>query len=295
MSDQNKGSLYAISAFLLWGLSPIFYKALISASAVEIIAHRIVWSVLLMAGLLAYIKRFPVILSILCTPRLLWILVISGTAVSFNWLLYVWSVNNGHLLQASLGYYINPLVNVVLGVMFMKERHGRLQWLAVSLATLGVLNMVVVGGQVPWIALGLACSFGAYGAIRKIIPVGAMEGLFVETLLFFPFALVYLFWLDADGSGQFTTGWTMSGLLILSGAVTTIPLLLFTMAAKRLRLSTVGFLQFITPTGHFLLGVFLYGEAFSRTHLTTFVLIWMALALYSWASFKQRAGTGERK
>ena len=294
MSDQNKGSLYAISAFLLWGLSPIFYKALTTASAVEIIAHRVVWSVLLMSVLLIYIKRFPIILNILCTPRLLWILVISGTAVGFNWLVYVWSVNNGHLLQASLGYYINPLVNVVLGVMFMNERHGRLQWAAVLLATIGVLNMVVMGGQVPWIALALACSFGAYGAIRKVIPVGAMEGLFVETLLFFPFALTYLFWLDADGSGQFATGWTMSGLLVLSGAVTTIPLLLFTAAAKRLRLSTVGFMQFITPTGHFLLGVFLYGEAFSRTHLVTFVLIWLALALYSWASFSQQSSAGER-
>jgi len=294
MSDQNRGALYAIIAFLLWGLSPIFYKALTQATAIEIIAHRVVWSVLLMSPLLIYMRRIPVIIGILSTPRLLWVLMISGGAVGFNWIVYVWSVNNGFLLQASLGYYINPLVNVVLGVMFMKERHGRVQWMAVALASLGVLNMVVMGAEVPWISLALACSFGAYGAIRKVIPVGAIEGLFVETLLFFPFALIYLIWLEADGSGQFATGWTTSGLLVFSGAVTTVPLLAFTGAAKRLRLSTVGFLQFITPTGQLFLGVFLYGEAFTRTHLTTFGLIWLALALYSWASFRQQtAGAGK--
>jgi chloramphenicol-sensitive protein RarD len=283
MTDSNKGPFYAILAFTLWGLTPIYFKALASASAIEIIAHRILWSVVIIAVVLLIIRRYSRILGIFRAPRLLAVLMACGLLVGFNWTLYVWSVNNGYLLQSSLGYYINPLFNIVLGVVILKERHGWWQWIAVGLATMGVLNMIVLGGEVPWIALGLASSFGAYGVIRKIVPVGALDGLFIETLLFSPVALGYLIWLDVNHTGQFASTWRMSVLLIFSGAVTTIPLISFAAAAKRLRLSTLGFLQFITPTMHFLFGVFAYGEKLTTTHMITFTLIWIALGVYSWA------------
>ncbi len=290
MTDQRKGALYAVIAFSIWGLSPVYFKALASATAAEIIAQRIVWSVLMIAGALVLLKRQPAIIGILRNPRMVGILAITGAAVGVNWMLYVWSVNNGYLLQSSLGYYINPLLNVIFGVLFLNERHGRWQWIAVALATTGVLNMIVFGGEVPWIALALACSFGAYGVIRKIVPVGALDGLFIETLLFSPIALGYLMWLDHDGTGQFGNGWTMSILFVLLGVVTALPLIGFAAAAKRLRLGTLGFLQFITPTAHFVLGVFLYDETLTQAHMVTFLLIWSAVGLYSWASI-----TGHRR
>jgi len=292
MKIENGGPLYAIGAFLLWGLSPIYFRAMASASSVEIVAHRIVWSVLFIAFLLTVFRRLAVIGQILTTPRLLLILLLTGSAVGLNWILFVWSSNNGYLLQSSLGYYINPLVNVVLGVLFLNERHGRWQWLAVAVATLGVLNMVFLAGQVPWISLGLACSFGAYGIIRKVIPVGALEGLFVETLIFAPIALAYLIWLGTDGSGQFTRAWPISALLMLSGIITAIPLMSFAAAVKKMRLGTLGFFQFITPTCHFVLGVFFFGETFTPAHLITFSLIWVAAGLYSWAGFRDHRRDG---
>jgi chloramphenicol-sensitive protein RarD len=281
----------AVSAFLIWGISPIYWKALRAVPAFEIILHRIVWSFFFLVPLIIVMRRWKDFIDVLKNYRTLLILLFTALIIGANWLLYIWAVNNDQLLQASLGYYINPLVNVVLGMVFLKERLRPLQILAVLLATAGVLYLTISYGEFPWIALTLAVSFGLYGLIRKVAPVGSLVGLTVETLLLSIPALVYLFYLESHGAGSFLRVSLKLDLLLMGCAIATAtPLLFFTLGARRLYLSTVGLLQYIAPSCMFVLAVFLFREPFSKAQVVTFVFIWTALAIYSTDSARYYRG-----
>ena len=281
-SEPVFGLIYAASAFLIWGLSPLYWKALGAVPALEIIAHRVVWSFLFLMGLILLQRRWSEFAEILKSGRMLLTLMLTAILVSANWLLYIWAVNNNHMLQASLGYYINPLVNVVLGMLFLRERLRRPQILAVMLAAGGVLYLTTAYGEFPWIALTLALSFGLYGLIRKVAPVGALVGLAVETMLLSPPALIYLIHLDfQEADTILRVSLKLDLLLIGCAPMTAAPLLFFTLGAKRLYLSTLGLMQYIGPSGMFLLAIFHYDEPFSTTQIWTFAMIWAALGIYS--------------
>lgn len=276
------GVVYAGGAFLAWGGSPVYWKALQSVPALEIVAHRVVWSLLFLAVLILVQGRWSEFRSTLGRARTLLVLSLTTLLVSGNWLLYIWAVNAGHLLQASLGYYINPLVNVLLGMVFLRERLRRPQALAVLLACTAVVFRSVSFGQFPWIALTLGFSFGLYGLIRKIAPVGSLVGLTVETLLLTPISAAYLVYLELHGAGALLRGGpAIDALLVGTGVFTAVPLLLFNLGARRINLSTLGLMQYTAPSGMFLLAVFAYGEPFTLVQVWTFVLIWGALAIYS--------------
>lgn len=269
-------------AFLIWGLSPVYWKMLAGVPALEIIMHRIVWSFVFLLPIILFRGHWGELTSVLKNPKTMGVLSGTSVFVAANWLIYIWAVNNGHVLQASLGYYINPLVNVLLGMVFLKERLRSPQALAVLLALAGVVYLGVSYGGFPWISISLALSFGLYGLIRKVAAVGALIGLAMETLLLSMPALCYLMYVGVSGGGAFLRqGLEMDLTLMGSALVTAVPLLLFTTGTRRLNLSTVGFLQYIAPTGMFLLGVFAYGEPFSAAQIVTFCLIWLALAVYS--------------
>ena len=285
------GAVYASSAFLIWGVSPIYWKAMRVVPALEIILHRIVWSFILLLPLIIILRRWQEFVDALRNYRTLFILLFTAMIVGGNWLLYIWAVNNDHLLQASLGYYINPLVNVVLGMVFLKERLRMLQAVAVILATAGVIYLTVYFGSFPWIALTLALTFGFYGLIRKVAPVGALVGLTVETLLLSIPALVYIVYLDSHGQGSiFRVSLKLDLLLMGCAPLTAIPLLFFTLGARRLYLSTMGLLQYIAPSCMFILAVFLFREPFVTAQVVTFILIWTALAIYSMDSMRYYRG-----
>ena len=291
--DPVLGVGFAASAFLIWGISPIYWKALRAVPALEIILHRMVWSFFFLVPLIIIMRRWQEFIDTLKNHRTLLILLFTALIIGGNWLLYIWAVNNDHLLQASLGYYINPLVNVVLGMVFLKERLRAPQILAVVLATAGVLYLTIYYGEFPWIALTLAVSFGLYGLIRKVAPVGSLVGLAVETLLLSVPALVYLFYLDSQGQGSiFRVSLKLDLLLMGCALVTAIPLLFFTLGARRLYLSTIGLLQYIAPSCMFILAVFLFHEPFSSAQVVTFIFIWTALAIYSTDSVRYYRGKG---
>ncbi len=276
------GVLYAAGAFLVWGFSPVYWKAMQAAPALEIVTHRVVWSFLFLTVLIAVQGRWPEFRSALGRPRTMLALSLTTLLVSGNWLLYIWAINAGHLLQASLGYYINPLVNVLLGMVFLRERLRRPQALAVLLACTAVVFRSASFGQFPWIALTLGFSFGLYGLIRKVAPVGSLAGLAVETLLLTPVSVGYLVYLEVHGAGTFLHGsLSLDVLLVGTGVFTAVPLLFFNLGARRINLSTLGLMQYMAPSGMFLLAVFAYGEPFTAAHGWTFGLIWAALAIYS--------------
>jgi len=280
--DALLGLVAAACAFSVWGLLPVYWKFLIHVPALEIITHRVVWSVAFLLILIGLSRHLSQLISVFRNRRALGALSVTTLLLAVNWLIYVWAVNSGHVLQASLGYYINPLVNVLLGMIVLKERLRRLQVAAVLLAAGGVMILTVHYGRLPWIALTIACSFGLYGLIRKVAPVGSAEGLTVETLLLTVPGLVYLLYLERGGIGAFLhSGLRIDLLLIGTGPITAIPLLLFTAGARRIPLSTVGLLQYIAPSGMFLLAVFVYCEPFAVAQVWTFVLIWTALGIYS--------------
>jgi chloramphenicol-sensitive protein RarD len=286
-SDTILGVVYASTAFLIWGISPIYWKAMQAVPAFEIILHRIVWSFVLLVPLIIMMRRKQEFINALKNIRAQIILLLTAVIIGGNWLLYIWAVNSGYLLQASLGYYINPLVNVVLGVVFLKERLRPLQILAVALATVSVIYLTVYYGEFPWIALTLGVTFGFYGLIRKIAPVGSLVGLTVETLLLSIPAIIYLFYLDSHGQGTiFRVSLKLDLMLMGCAPLTAIPLLFFTLGARRLYLSTLGLLQYIAPSCMFILAVFLFRESFSSTQVFTFILIWTALAIYSTDSMR---------
>jgi len=281
------GVLFAASAFLIWGLSPVYWKALSAVSPLEIVMHRIVWSFAFLMVIIFLLRQWRELASALTNRRTLPVLATSALLVALNWLIYIWAVNNGYLLQASLGYYINPLVNVVLGMTFLHERLRRPQITAVLLAAAGVIYLTVQYGQFPWISLALAFSFGLYGLIRKVAPVSSLVGLTVETMLMSVPALAYLVLLGARHSGSIFRGDLRMDLLLMATALmTAVPLLLFTAGARRITLSTLGLMQYLAPSGMFLLAVLYYREPFTSAQLWTFVMIWTALAIYSADSLK---------
>ncbi len=285
----STGVAYAVAAYGFWGLNPVYFKAVAGIPALEIVAHRTLWTVLLLALLMTLRRRWPAIAEALRDRRTLLLLCLSTLIISVNWLIYVWAIHVERVLETSLGYYINPLVSVLLGVVVLGERLTKLQGLAVLLAALGVLNLAVGAGGLPWVALSLALTFGLYGLIRKTARIGAADGLLVETCLLLPIALGYLLFLATEGSGSFATRDLTTDLLIVaSGPVTMLPLIWFANAARRLPLSLVGFFQYIAPTCHFLLAVFAFGEPFTRTHLITFLLIWTAVAIFVWQTLRER-------
>ena len=289
---QSGGLAAAIGAFTIWGFLPLYMKPLHELSALEIMAHRIVWSCLLVFAWLAWRSELGAVRTALANPGTRYRLMITAVLISINWLIYVWSIANGHVIDASLGYFINPLLNVVLGVLVLGERLNAAQKAAVGLAALGVLYLAVVAGRPPWIALVLAASFGGYGLIRKVVKVEAVPGLATETLLLAPFAVGFLAWLELQGTAAFGHAAPhINALLLGSGLVTALPLALFAYGARRIPLSTVGLVQYIGPTLQFLLGVLVFKEAFSIERGVGFVFIWTALAVYAvdglWRNRKQ--------
>lgn len=280
--QSSEGLICGASAFLIWGLSPIYWKSLAAIPAFEIIMHRVVWSFLFLVPIVLLQRRWDEFKSALQTPRTFLILTATTLFLSFNWLIFIWAINNGHVLQTSLGYYINPLLSVSLGMLFLRERLRPLQTLAVLLAATGVFYITVRLGVFPWIALSLALSFGMYGLVRKVAPVSPLVGLTVETLILTPPALAYLIYLHHSGSGAFIRlGFRTDLLLMAAALVTALPLLLFNVGTKKLHLSTVGFLQYIVPSCFFLFAVFVFHEPISKAQVWTFILIWTALAIYS--------------
>jgi chloramphenicol-sensitive protein RarD len=289
LADQQAGAgaLFAFFAFLIWGLSPIYWKALHGVGAFEIILHRILWSFAFLMPLVCVGRRWAEFQKTIKSPKMLSILLITSILVGGNWLIYIWAVNNERVLQASLGYYINPLVNIVLGMVFLRERLRRAQAVAVVLATLGVLNLTFRYGVFPWVSLALAFSFGIYGLVRKVAAVGALVGLTVETLLLTIPAGIWVFHLHQIRSGAFLYSGIKTDLLLLgTGILTATPLLLFNLGAKRITLATLGFIQYTAPTGMLLLGITVFGEPFTRIQAVTFGLIWTALAIYSWDTLR---------
>jgi chloramphenicol-sensitive protein RarD len=279
------GAMYAVLAYSAWGLLPIYWKLFGQFSAIAVVSHRILWSMIFLLSLLLLQKRRAEFSQLWHSPSYLVSLLMTAGMLAFNWGLYIYGVNTDRVVEASLGYYINPLVNVLLGCVFLKERLRWVQGLAVLLATLGVANLVWYLGQVPWIALGLALSFGFYGLLRKTIPVTPLVGLAMETTLIAPIAVIVLLAQSLNGVSVWGTNATMTLLLMSSGILTSMPLLWFNNAAKRLHLSTLGFFQYIAPSLGLILGVLVYHEPFTHTHLVTFSLIWLAILTYSVASF----------
>lgn len=285
------GMAYAVAAFGLWGAFPLYFAAVAAVPALEVLAHRIVWSVACVAVALGLWRQWPAVGRALAERRVLLALAGSALLISANWLVFIWAVAQGRVLEASLGYYITPLVSVLLGWLVLRERLVPLQWGAVALAALGVGVMLARAGALPWVSLALAATFSSYGLVRKLTQVGAMPGLFVEVLLLAPLALVYLLVLGGAGSLP-SAGAGMSLLLAAAGLVTATPLILYAQAVRRLRLASVGLFQYITPTCQMLLAVFVFGETFTATHAVAFSCIWLALALYSACAWRSRAAVG---
>lgn len=279
---MNRGIGYALSAYLLWGFLPVFWKAVQVATPLEILSHRIVWSLLLLVGLLLYRRQWAWLAGAIRNRRTLLTFMATAVLLAINWLTYIWAVNAGHVVESSLGYFINPLVNVLFGVLFLQEQMRPGQWAAIGLAALGVLYLTISLGSLPWIGLTLAFSFAAYGLLRKTAQLNSLEGLTFETSFLFLPALLYLLYLGFSGHAVFGHTAPMTTLLlVLTGVFTAFPLLLFAAGARRIPFSLVGILQYIAPTIQFVLGIYLYGESFSLNKLVGFGLIWLALAAYS--------------
>lgn len=291
-ADPRKGYILGLSAYICWGFIPLYFKTLAHVPPVEIIVQRVLWSALLGSLLLLVWKHPGWLRELRENPGRIAILVCSGSLIAANWLVYVWAVNNGRLLEASLGYYINPLLNVLLGLLILGERLRPLQWLAVALAATGVAQQVWQVGSLPWVSLALALTFGVYGLIRKRAPVAALPGLVIETWLLVPLAAGWLLW-HGDASSAQAEFWTTSEALWLmaAGPITLVPLICFNAAARHLPYTTLGFLQYIAPTLVLLLAVFVYGEHLGPATWVTFIFIWAGLAVYSvdiWLNLRNR-------
>ncbi len=278
---MNKGILSGIGAYALWGFFPIYWKYLHDVPALQVIGHRIGWSFLLLILVILVSGQWNEFRSAVSQPKVIGIYSIAAVLLSINWLVYVWGVNAGFIVETSLGYFINPLLSVLLGVIFLRERLRPAQWIPVLIAAVGVVYLTTVYGRLPWIALSLAFSFGFYGLVKKLAPLGSLHGLTLETGIVFPAALVYLLVMESRGSAAFLHDSTLVDVLLIgAGAVTTIPLLMFASAAKQIPLTVVGLLQYIAPTLQFLIGVFIYKEPFDRSHLIGFGIVWLALVIF---------------
>ncbi|MCF4007915.1 EamA family transporter RarD [Rheinheimera sp. UJ63] len=285
--EQKLGGVFAASAYTLWGIAPLYFKQIDYIPAAEILIHRIVWSFLLLALVIVALRQVQSTFRVFRQPKMLASLLLTAVLLGGNWWLFIWAVNNKHMLDASLGYYINPLLNVLLGMVFLGERLRKLQWLAVSLAAAGVLWQIISFGALPWVALTLACSFAIYGLLRKKLAVDAITGLFFESLLLMPLALWY--WntfAESSAVNLLDNTLALNAYLVAAAFVTTIPLLCFIAGARRLRLSTMGFFQYIGPTFMFIFGVWLYQEPFAAERLFTFSFIWAGLICYSYDAWR---------
>jgi chloramphenicol-sensitive protein RarD len=286
------GALYALLAYGWWGLTPLYWRALVEVPALEILAHRVVWTLVLVSLLLWLAGGWRDVRQVLADPRRFAALALSGGLLAVNWLIFIWAVNSDQVLAASLGYYLNPLINVALGAVVLRERLARPQWLAVVIAAFGVGYMAFELRSLPWISVALAISFAIYGLIRKTVPVSSLGGLEVEMLVLAPLALGFVAWLELDGHGAFARldllGPVAGVLLVGSGVATALPLIWFASAARRLRLSTVGLFQYLAPSLNFVLAVALFGEAFTASHAVTFGCIWLACVLYAVSSRSPR-------
>lgn len=275
------GILAGVGTYIVWGLVPIFFKQIDTIPATEVIAHRVLWSMLLMALILFFTQGFAVVRGVLRQPRQLFRIAVASSLVASNWLIFVYGVNTGRILETSLGYFILPLFHVALGVMVLGEKLRRWQWLAVALAAIGVLIETLRVGGLPWISLTLAGTFGLYGLMRKQLTLDSANGLFLETACMMPIALIYLTWIALNGQSHFGASTSVDLMLVATGIVTAIPLLLFAIAARRLPLSTIGFLQYIAPSISFLIAVFIYGEPLGIHRALGFAMIWAGLAVYT--------------
>jgi chloramphenicol-sensitive protein RarD len=286
-TETRDGLIAAFFAYIMWGVLPVYFKVVGDVSALEVLVHRIVWAVPFGALIIFARRQWPEVRRALTHKDMFSLLVLAAFLIAGNWFVYIWAVQTDRIFQASLGYYINPLLFTVVGVFFLGEKLHRFQTAAVFLAAAGVIVLTVSGGQFPWISLVLGTSFTAYGVIRKRVVIGGMPGLFVETLVLFPISAIYLIWLMSTGISAFTPGdLPMMGLLLMAGPVTVLPLLCFALAARRLNLSTVGFMQFIAPTLQFVTGIF-YGEELTPAHIVCFSFIWLAVALFSWDALRR--------
>lgn len=294
-SHETSALIAGVAAFATWGLIPIYWKLLKAVPATEILAHRFVWTTIFLSILLSWQGRWTEVKANARSRRATLYCLASGSMIGGNWLLFIWAVNVGRVIETSLGYFMTPLVNVFLGAIFLRERLTRWQFVSVLLATVAVLNLTFGYGRFPWVALSLCMTFGLYGLLRKQSGTAAIPGLFFETTFLVPLAAAYLIYLRMDGALLFgRAGWLLSILLVSTGIVTAVPLFWFGYAARHLRLTTLGFLQYLSPIGSFFLGVFLYHESFTRGHLITFSLIWVALAIFTadallrWRSMRER-------
>ena len=279
---MKRGILYGIGAYALWGFFPIYWKVLHPVSALQVIGHRISWSFILLVAFIVITKQWQDFRSVaLTSAKTIVIYAIAGVLLTINWLVYVWGVNQGFIVETSLGYFINPLLSVLLGVIFLRERLRLAQWIPVIIAAAGVIYLTFVYGRLPWIALSLAFSFGFYGLVKKLAPLGSLYGLTLETGIVFPAAVIYLIVMQINGAGAFLHDSALIDLFLVgAGVVTTIPLLMFASAAKQIPLTVVGLLQYIAPTLQFLIGIFIYKEPFDQSHLIGFAVVWVALIIF---------------
>jgi len=286
---HKEGLLYAFGAYFIWGLVPVYWKLIKHVPASQLLGHRIAWSFVLLAIVLSAARKWPELRALASDRKILRLYLISAVLVGGNWFIYVWSVNAGFILEASLGYFINPLLSVLLGVIFLRERLRPPQWIAVGLAALGVGYLAVAYGRLPWIALGLAFTFGFYGLVKKIAPLSPLNGLTLETGILFVPAVFFLAYQEKLGQGAFLhTGLGSDLLMAGAGLITTIPLLMFAAAANRIPLTTIGLMHYITPTCQFLLGVLVYGEAFRATSALGFGIVWTGLIVFAAESIVNR-------
>ncbi|MFC3418905.1 EamA family transporter RarD [Salinicoccus hispanicus] len=290
MSENKKGILFALGAYLIWGFLPIYWKQVEDISSYEIIAHRVFWSFIFMIVFILVTNRMHLFYKdlkfIFKEKKKIVALFAASVIITSNWLMYIIAVNNGHILDASLGYYINPLISILIGFVVLGERFSKLQWVAIIIVFAGVTYLAVGLGSAPWISLYLALSFSVYGLIKKVINMDAVFALAVETFVLAPFALIYILFLEGSGVGSF--GVNMDSLILIgTGVITAIPLLLFSLGAQRIRLSLIGILQYFAPTIMLLIGVFMYGEAFTHIHTVAYIFIWGGLGLYTFSRFRE--------
>jgi chloramphenicol-sensitive protein RarD len=277
LKTQKLGLIYGVSAYVLWGMFPLYWPLLEPANPLEIVSHRAVWTLIFCVIVLAITHALKSTLATFRRPKVAIKLFLASVLISINWLIYIWATNNDHVVEASLGYYINPLIIIAFGVVLLKEKMRKLQWIAVSIATVGVIILTVDYGRLPWVALGLALSWGTYGLVKKQLGLGALEGLAIETMIAFIPYCGYLIFIGSKGEGQFGNGAGLTILLISAGAVTAIPLLLFNGSTTRLPYSTIGLMQYITPTIQFSIGVWVNHEAMPTARWVGFIFIWLAL------------------
>ena len=298
MSENSKGIIFALGAYLIWGFLPIYWKQVEHISSYELIAHRVLWAFIFMIVFILVTNRMHLFYKdlkfIFRDKKKVAALFAASTVITTNWLLYIVAVNNGHILDASLGYYINPLISILIGFVILGERFSKSQWTAIIIVFLGVTYLAVGLGSAPWISLTLALSFSIYGLIKKVINMDAVFALAVETFVLAPFALIYILFLEGSGGGNF--GINADSLVMMgTGVITAVPLLLFSLGAQRIRLSLIGILQYFAPTIMLLLGVFMYDESFTDIHTVAYILIWSGLAIYTFSRIQEMRRQSAKK